>query len=131
MQLHRRREKFEQLDVRIILISFGPEENARAWQIETGVFFPLVLDPDRLVYRAYETERSFFLTWNLRAVWGYIELMRAGSKWRGIQGDSIQLGGDFIIDPKGHIRAAFYSKNPMDRPAVDNILGEIEALSDG
>jgi len=52
----------------------------------------------------------------------YVQLMRAGRRWRGIQGNSAQLGGDFLIDVQGIIRLAYRSHDPTDRPAVTDLL---------
>jgi len=48
--------------------------------------------------------------------------MLNGRKWRDIQGDSGQLGGDFIVNANGIIRLAYYSRDPSDRPPVSHLL---------
>ena len=55
--------------------------------------------------------------------------MAQGWKWRGIQGDSSQMGGDFIIDRQGIIRMAHRSYEPTDRPEVKEILQALDAIS--
>ena len=55
--------------------------------------------------------------------------MLSGKKWRGIQGDSAQLGGDFIVDADGNIRFAHRSHDPTDRLTAVQLLEEIKSLS--
>ena len=63
-------------------------------------------------------------------MWRYAQLMAAGKRWRGIQGDSTQLGGDFIIDRKGIVRFAYPSRDPTDRHPVDTLLAVLHQLDD-
>ena len=82
----------------------------------------MLLDPERSVYRAYELERSLWRSWNLRTIWRYVRLLTSGRRWRGIQGDSAQLGVDFVVDPDGSVRLAHYSHDPTDRPDSNDLL---------
>ena len=54
--------------------------------------------------------------------------MAQGWKWRGIQGDSGQLGGDFIVDQQGMIRMAYRSHDPTDRPTLEVILQALDEI---
>jgi len=87
--------------------------------------FDFLLDPHRKIYQAYGLERSILRSWNLRTIWTYVKLLSRGRKWRDIQGDSTQLGGDFLIDRDGIIRLAFCSHDPTDRPYADDLLALI------
>lgn len=80
----------------VLIISFGTLPLAQAWLEETCSPFRLLLDPRRDAYRAYGFERSFRRSWNLRTIWRYAQLLASGRRWRGIQGDSAQLGGDML-----------------------------------
>jgi len=77
----------------VLIIAFGALPLAQAWLGETCAPFRLLLDPERRVYQAYELERSLLRSWNLKTVRRYVQLMRTGRRWRGIQGDSTQPGG--------------------------------------
>jgi len=61
-------------------------------------------------------------------LWRYVQLLTSGRPWRGIQGDSAQLGGDFVVDREGVIRLAYRSHDPTDRPAVEEILRLLNTL---
>jgi alkyl hydroperoxide reductase subunit AhpC len=54
--------------------------------------------------------------------------MFQGWKWRGIQGDSRQLGGDFIVDQQGIIRMAYRSHDPTERPKIEEIIQVLDEI---
>lgn len=112
----------------IALISFGTPAQARAWLEETGAPFSLWLDPDRRAYRAYGLERSIVRSWGPHTLLAYVRLMASGRTWRGIQGDSNQLGGDFIVDASGVLRFIHRSADPADRPAAKTLLRALTNL---
>ena len=130
-QLCQKINQFQALNTRVVVISFGTLPGAQAWLGETCAPLRVFLDPKRVVYRAYELERSYLRAWGLKTMWRYVQLMAAGRKWRGIQGDSAQLGGDFIIDTDGIIRLAYRSYDPTDRPSADDLINCLEQYNDG
>jgi len=121
-QLRQHTSDLEALKTNVVIISFGSPYNAQLWKKETQSQFTLLLDPDRNAYRAYGLERSMLRSWGLNTFLTYSRLMLNGRKWRGIQGDSGQLGGDFIINTNGIIRLAYYSRDPSDRPSASHLL---------
>lgn len=127
-QLRPHQDDLEKLNTRVWIVSFGPLPAARAWLQETGAPFRVLLDPDREAYRAYGLERSFSRSWNWRTIWRYIQLLTSGRRWRGIQGDSAQLGGDFIVDGKGILHLVYRSHDPTDRPPVADLLAALRQL---
>ena len=127
-QLCQHQDELERLNVKVLILSFGTFPAAQAWLEETCSPFELLLDPERKVYEAYELERSVLRSWNLRTLWRYVRLLASGRRWRGIQGDSTQLGADFILDPGGVVRLAHYSHDPTDRPSVDGLVAALTDL---
>ncbi len=130
-RLRRRQSDFESLGARIVTISFGPASRAPAWLEETQSPFPLLIDARRGTYAAFGMRRSLRGSWNLATVRRYRELQRQGRRWRGIQGDSLQLGGDAIIDSGGIVRLLAPSKTPIDRPSVESLLAVFARLRAG
>ena len=120
--------ELEVLKTRVVVVSFGSTFGARAWLEETGAPFTLLLDPDRAAYRAYGLDASLSRSWGPKVWWQYARLLLSGRKWRGIQGDSGQLGGDFIVDTNGIIRLAYRSHDPTDRPSVSQLLTVLARL---
>jgi hypothetical protein len=68
-------------------------------------------------------------SWGIKVWLEYTRLMVKGRKWRGIQGDSSQLGGDIIVDREGIIRMAYRSHDPTDRPPVSDILERLDEIN--
>ena len=125
-QLCQRADEIKALNTRVMVITFGTLPGAQAWMSETCSTFQVLLDPERVVYRAYELERSYLRSWGLKPMLRYARLLTSGRKWRGIQGDSAQLGGDFIVDSNGMMRFAYRSHDPTDRPSAENIINELK-----
>jgi len=121
-QLCQHQEELDRLNVEVLIISFGTLPAAERWLEETCNPFRLLLDPERTVYEAYGLERSLARSWNLRTIRRYVQLLTSGRRWRGIQGDSAQLGGDFVVDADGIVQIAYRSHDPTDRPDVDDLL---------
>ncbi len=118
------------MHVRVLLVCFGTPDQARTWLRETASPFPLLLDPQRSAYRAFSLERSFLRSWNLRTILLYARLLLSGRAWRGIRGDSAQLGGDVIVDGRGIVRLVYRSRDPADRPEVPALLKVLRDLAD-
>ena len=125
-QLCQYSDKLKELQTKVGLISFGEKDEAKIWQKETCSSFQLLLDSDRSVYRAYKLRRSLLNSWNPKTLWYYTRLLLSGIRWRGVKGDSIQLGGDFIINPDGRFLLVYPSKEATDRPAISEILTLLE-----
>ena len=121
-QLCQRSAEFEVLNTRIVVISFGKPDQARIWLGQTNVPFILLLDPERKAYRAYGLEYSLLRSWAPNVWLRYAQLILRGRKWRGIQDDSGQLGGDVVVDSSGYIRLIHRSHDPTNRPDIDALL---------
>ena len=89
----------------------------------------MLLDQDRQVYQAYGLRRSLIRSWNPATLWFYLRILLIGRKWRGIWGDSNQLGGDFIIDAAGVFRLVHPSQTATDRPAVDDLFTVLHQIN--
>lgn len=121
-------EMIKELNTRVAIISFGTFPGAIAWLQETAVLFEFFLDPGRKAYQAYGLEHSLVRSWGPKAWSTYARLLLSGRRWRGIQGDSAQLGGDFIVDRNGIIRLAYRSHDPTDRPSINELVTLLQRL---
>ena len=120
---------FESLKTNVVTISFGTPHWAQVWLEETQSPFPLILDRERAAYQAYGLERSLLRSWGWQTLSYYARALMSGEQWQGIRGDSGQLGGDFIVDSKGIVRLAYPSRNPTDRPPVEELLSVLQRLT--
>ncbi len=127
-QLCRRADEFAYLATEILIVAFADEPRARLWLRETDTRFPILLDPERRVYRAYGLERSVARSWTPRVIWYYLRQFAAGRHPGPIEGDPHQLGGDFIIDARGIIRFAHREWDPVDRPPLARLLEVLRSL---
>ncbi len=89
---------------------------------------PLVCDPDRAAYRAFELARTPW--WSFlrpRVVLGYLlGMLRGYAPWAPYAGeDVLQLGGDFVLDRSGAVRFAYRSHVPTDRPSAKALLAAL------
>lgn len=125
-QLRQHQADLDALKTRVLTISFVAGHWAEAWLAETGSPYPLLLDPERRIYRAYGLGRAVASVWGPRTLLDYARRVLKGERLRGIRGDPHQLGADFIISADGArgpaIRLAHYSGGPVDRPAVIELL---------
>jgi len=129
MQLHRQRGRLAELDAEVLLLTFSSEAQAWNWREESQIGFRLLRDTNRQVYRAYGLESSLLRSWQPKVWIKYARLMLGGRTWRGIQGASGQLGGDFIVDRQGVVRLAYRSRDPTDRPPVTGLLVELGRIA--
>jgi peroxiredoxin len=132
VQLHHHRASFDALDTQVLMIGFEAQERLREWLEGTKVNFPLLQDPDRHVYQAYELKRSILRSWSPRNLWSYTRALLGGRKLYPLGSDPNQLGGDFVIDRHGILRMTYYSKDPTYRPSPSEVLKLLQRIqSDG
>jgi hypothetical protein len=107
----------------VLALCFDPPERAERFAREQALPFPLLVDIERSVYRAYGLERGAVWRFLLpRVSLGYLPLMLAGRRPQRPQADPLQLGGDFVVDPAGLLALVHPSQDPTDRPTVAELL---------
>lgn len=106
-----------------LAVTFEDAAAARAYVAETGLRWPLLVDTDRRLYRAYGMGKA-----RLRHLFGPATL---GAYWREARlgrfprlprADTRQQGGNVLIDPGGLVRFHHVGRGPADRPLVDTLL---------
>jgi hypothetical protein len=114
----------------VALVTFAERGVASAYRRRNGLRYPVLVDPDRQAYRAFGLGRgSIRRVWGLRALRRYIEVIRADgfSDLHRPTDDTLQLGGDFVVDPEGRLVWAFWGEGPDDRPSVDALIAATAA----
>ena len=115
-------EQFQAANVQIATISFGTEYWSNVWLKETQSPFPFLVDQELSAYRAFGLERSALRAWSPRNLLYYARARWQGREMLGNRGDTHQLGGDLVIGGNGRIQLAHPSRDPVDRPSIDQLL---------
>lgn len=116
----------------VVLITFTDPSSLTDYQRSNELSYPVLTDPSRDTYRAYGLGRgSVRRVWGLRAARRYVELIREsgfGALRRPTE-DTLQLGGDFVIDPAGKLGWGFWGDGPDDRPSVDDLVDAVRTVN--
>ncbi len=117
-------------EANVVLVMFSDPDDIDTYQHTNRLPFPILIDRDRSVYAAYGFGRGpWWRIWGTTVVRKYIQLMTAGA-WRKLRApveDTMQLGGDIVIDAQGILRWAHWAKGPADRPSVDELIAAVDA----
>jgi hypothetical protein len=113
--------------VEVCVVTFESDSRAAAYVKETQLKWPLLIDDDRTLYKAYRMERGTW--WNIfgpASIWVYLKLLGRGRRLRVPGRDVHQLGGDVLIDPQGVVCVHHIGSGPADRPSISALLGPVE-----
>jgi hypothetical protein len=121
------RERIDELGT-AVFVAFDPPERLRDSLLRgLEVPYPLLVDRRRSAYRAWGLERASLLrVWGDPGVWRrYATELAHGARLRRPGADTLQLGGDFVIDRGGTV---LYSRPQQrdDRPPVVELLRALE-----
>jgi hypothetical protein len=120
----------EELGVRVVVVGFAAPESLAAYRRRQGLDELLVLsDPQRRAYRAFGFDRgSVARVWLDPRVWRrYAQLIRRGRRIERSKEDTLQLGGDVLVDPDGRVRWIHTSRGPEDRPTIATLRRAIRS----
>lgn len=108
-------------------VSFAAPALLARHRDELGADVELYADPDRELYGALGLGRaSMARVWlDPRVWWRYARLLGAGGRPGRLEQDSLQLGGDAVLDADLRLRFVYRSRGPEDRPAVDRLVAEL------
>ena len=88
-------------------------------------------DPERRLYEALGFGRgSVARVWLDPRVWArYGRLVLGGARLpRRIEQDTLQLGGDVLVDADGRVAWLYRSRGPDDRPPADELVRQVRRL---
>ena len=130
-QLRQSKDTLEALGVRVAVVTFDSSSMARAYVEDTHLEWPLLIDADRRLYRAYGMDRiDWWSVYGPASIWHYLKLVFGrGRRIPKPGSDFQQVGGDVLIDPEGHVRFHFVSTSPHDRPSVELLLNKVREAS--
>ncbi len=115
-------------DVEFALTTFSDPKYLPAYRRRTGWDLPILIDADRTVYRQFGYGRgSLWRVYGFRVVRRYAEIFRRRGfgDYRIATEDTLQLGGNVVIDGTGVAAWVYRGAGPDDRPTVDEILDQV------
>jgi hypothetical protein len=121
--LQQQQETLRDLEIQVAIVTFETTPIARSYMAEMKFSWPVLIDRDRTLYRGYGMDRG-----RLRDIWGartwiaYFKEFARGRLPKYSGADTLQLGGDVLIDPTGIVRFHHIGSGPGDRPSVAAIL---------
>jgi peroxiredoxin len=127
--LRRAEKRFEAAGARVVLAGLGSVEEAAAFKKKLKLPFPLIADPEKKLYTAFDLKRMSPLgllspALALRAV----SALAAGHGVGRPSGDVLQLPGVFIITTAGRIGFSRYAAHPADHPPPGALLAALKNL---
>jgi alkyl-hydroperoxide reductase/thiol specific antioxidant family protein len=133
VQLHRDRDRFAAAGAHLALIGQGAPAMARDFQRSHDVDLPILIDAERVAYRAAGTKQA-----------NVAELFSPGVVLRGVRaglaaglrqgrtaGDAAQLGGVLVVAPDGSIPYAHLAEDASDNPPNAEVIEAVERLAAG
>jgi hypothetical protein len=121
--LQQQEQSLGELGIQVAIVTFETAPTVRSYLAEMTFSWPVLIDRDRILYRGYGMDRG-----RLRDIWGartwiaYFKEFARGRLPKYSGGDTLQLGGDVLIDPTGIVRFHHVGSGPGDRPSVAAIL---------
>ena len=111
----------DELALRVVVVAFAPADVLAGYQRRLDLDkVQLLSDPERRAYKAFGFGRGAIArVWlDPRVWWRYLTLIRRGRRPERVQQDTLQLGGDVLIDASGRVRWVYASRGPDDRPTL-------------
>ena len=118
-QLREREKGFHLKGARIAAIGLGDMDYARIFREDRGISFPLLVDADRLAYRAIDLgSASIFHLLRTENHAARARAKAAGHEQHKLGKNPFQLGGSFIfapgnVDLYAHVSSTFGDNAPM------------------
>lgn len=130
MKVRDRWDRFAAQDAAALFVVHDtPERTRRLLLRDVGELpFPVLVDRGRRTYAAWGLRRApWWRVWLDPKVWRqYARLLLRGQRLRGAGEDTLQLGGDFLVDADGTVVYA-RPQHRDDRPPVAELLRRLEA----
>ena len=111
------------LGIRVAVVTFETQSAAAEYVSDTGTSWPILVDERRELYRAYSLERAkWYHLVGPRTLFAYAKEAMRGTFPRRPVADTMQQGGDVLIDPDGVVRFHHVGAGSGYRPTVAQIL---------
>lgn len=123
-QLRQVQRRLDDLEIDVVVVTFDAASMARDYVEQTQLPWPLLIDSERELYRAYGMLQAGWANiYSPASIWRYMQLIFGhGRRIETPGSDQLQLGGDVLVGPDGMLKFQFVSTSPHDRPSVATIL---------
>jgi len=125
------KHRLDEIGATAVFVTFDDPEPVRERLLAgLDVPYPVLVDRERETYRAWGLRRSSVAgVWLDPRLWArYASLLVRGERLRRPGSDTLQLGGDFVIDREGIVVYA-RSQERDDRPPVGELLAALRRSS--
>jgi hypothetical protein len=127
-------DRIDEIAGRVACVTFAEPPLLGGFERKMDLPFPVLGDPERGLYRALGLGRaSRARVWlDPRVLRRYAALIARGRRPAppAAGEDTLQLGGDAVLDADGRLRWLHRSRGPEDRPAVDDLVAASHASRD-
>lgn len=119
----------------VVVVTFGDRDGALKWQEETGCTYPLVMDPERNIYKLLGLTRSFEKANNTSALSFYGAALASGETppHHFDNDDYQQMGGNIVLrrddDQQATVTYIHRSQTSADRPTVPFLIKHVTRLN--
>lgn len=101
--MHRERESFEREGAQLVVIGDGAPNFIEGFRERSGYKGPIYTDPELLSYQALELRRDLRGALSLSTAKRSLQAYRQGFRQIETQGDTLQLGGVFMVATNGEV----------------------------
>jgi len=113
-------------DAAVVLITFARPRNLHGFRHQLDLSYLVLADEARVAYRAYGLGRGpWWRVWGPQTLRTYRHLVQTGQRLRRPTQDTLQLGGDFVVDRAGQLAYVYRSTRPDDRPPVTDLIAAV------
>jgi methylphosphotriester-DNA--protein-cysteine methyltransferase len=124
--LREHEQAFQQKGARLAAVGLGDRTYARLFREETGITFPLLIDEQRVAYRAAGLRTANVLHLLRRDNAAARECARStGHRQHALGKNPFQLGGSFVFGPGKVDRYAQVSKTFGDNASPEKLLAAL------
>ncbi len=127
VQLHGALSRIRAAGAELHMIGNGNRHFAKGFAEQFGIRSPIWIDTRLESYAALGLKRGMLATLaNVATLKGMARALQAGFRQGLTQGDALQLGGVYVVQPGGEIAFEYRSRTAGDHPALERVLAAVE-----
>lgn len=125
-------DRLKAAGIAVVLVGSGTPAQGEVFRRELEVRFPIVCDPDRVLFKKYALREMTLIDVLSPLVLAKTVkvIFNGGFGHKFGQGSEAQLGGSFLIDAGGTIRFAHRAADAADHPSTEDILQAAATLDE-